>query len=221
MPQKRSKNVIAFFVILHVLALLGFLCWQFFTWAGLCTFVGLTLITGLGVTIGYHRLLTHKGFQTFSFIRYGFALAGFYAGEGPPTLWVAYHRKHHQYSDQDEDPHSPRHGLFHAHMGWMTIFQSKLTLGRLVSRYAPDLSGDKFFEFLHKRYVLLHVALPVILILIGFIAGGWELATSLFIYGFLLRMVWVLHNTWSVNSVGHRWGYRNYDTDDDSRNHDH
>lgn len=201
---------------LHLGALAAPFC---FTWQAVFLTIMLSWITGcLGVCLGYHRLLTHSSFETFPWMKRFLAWCGMLAGEGPPIMWVATHRKHHCFSDQEADPHSPRHGRWWSHMLWMLPRHKTDEWSKLYSRYAPDLLRDGFMRFLNKTFLLWQL-------LVGttFFVGGWliwDLSTgvSLLVYGMFVRLIYVMHVTWLINSATHIWGYRNYNTNDDSRN---
>lgn len=191
----------------------------FFTWKAVALTAFLGWVTGgIGICLGYHRLLTHGSFQTYRFMRRLIALTGVLAGEGPPLTWVAVHRKHHIYSDQDGDPHSPRDGAWWSHILWLMPKRTTAEKNDLFTRYAPDLLKDPFMRMLDPTFLLWHFVLGASLFAIGYL--GWDLYTacSFVVYGTFVRMVYVLHVTWFVNSATHMWGYRNYETTDDSRN---
>jgi stearoyl-CoA desaturase (delta-9 desaturase) len=184
------------------------------------------LLTGVGITVGYHRLFTHRSFETYRIVRYAFAVLGQMGVEGNVVTWVADHRKHHQFSDQPGDPHSPHaefgdgilqglKGLWHAHTGWM--FEAA---GRAdQARYAKDLVQDKGLRVIARLFlptVLFSLLVPALIC--WALVGGW--------YGFLTGLVWggavrifLLHHvTWSINSICHFWGRRRFDSRDESRN---
>jgi stearoyl-CoA desaturase (Delta-9 desaturase) len=184
------------------------------------------LLTGVGITVGYHRLFTHRAFQTYRWVRYTFAILGSMAVEGPVLRWVADHRKHHQFSDQDGDPHSPHTGegagfwgavrnLFHAHVGWM--FESE---GRAdMRKYVPDLLADRGLRVINSLFGLwlgLSLAVPA---LIGYaIAGTWQGALTGLLWGGAIRIFLLHHVTFSINSICHFWGRRQFRSSDESRN---
>jgi stearoyl-CoA desaturase (delta-9 desaturase) len=202
--------------LIHVGALAAPFC---FTWAGLWTALALSWVTGgLGICLGFHRLLTHGSFTTYKPIRGMLALFGTLAGEGPPVMWVAAHRKHHLHSDQDGDPHSPRDGGWWSHVLWMLPRYGSQHWSDLYRRFAPDLLKDPFMRLLNRTFLWWHLGLAVILLAAGWLAAGWQMGVSLVVWGLFVRLVFVLHVTWCVNSASHMWGYRNYETDDDSRN---
>ncbi len=181
---------------------------------------------GAGVTVGFHRLLTHRSFKTRPLVRAGFAALGSAAAEGPVIDWVATHRKHHQFSDVDGDPHSPHvghgsgwsgafRGLVHAHIGW--VFSDMEVADE--QRYAKDLISDPLIKFVDRTFVLwvivgLAVAFGLGVALTGSVVGG---LTAL-LWGGAARIFFLHHATFSINSVCHFFGRRDYDTPDESRN---
>ena len=191
----------------------------YFTWYGLILAAFLSWATGsLGICIGFHRMLTHSSFQTYGPLRWFFALCGTLAGEGPPIMWVSAHRKHHQFSDQENDPHSPRDGAWWSHMNWMFPRYGSQHWAQLYRQYAPDLMRDRSLRLLDRTFLWWHLLLAVVL----FAAGSliWDLNTgiSFVFWGMFVRLVYMLHVTWAVNSASHMWGYRTYETRDNSRN---
>jgi sn-2 palmitoyl-lipid 9-desaturase len=190
-----------------------------FTWKGLVLFLVLSWLTGgLGVCLGYHRLMAHGSFQTYPVVRRILGFLGMLAGEGPPITWIGVHRKHHQYTDVAGDPHSPREGAWWSHVLWLFPRPREPQWTKMINRYAKDLLQDPFFRLLDRTYIVWHLSLGGSFFAAGW--WGWDLRTGLsFVcYGIFLRIVWVMHVTWAVNSASHMWGYRNYDTPDDSRN---
>jgi stearoyl-CoA desaturase (Delta-9 desaturase) len=181
------------------------------------------LLTGYGVTLGFHRLLTHKAFETKPAIRNSLAVLGSMAVEGPVISWVADHRKHHAFTDVEGDPHSPHvghgsglRGLWHAHAGWLTLEQGTAS----PRRYAKELVDDRAMRRISDAFpwlVLLSLGLPAAL---GFILHGFTLAGLLtgLLWGGLVRIFFVHHVTWSINSVCHFAGTRRFDVEDRSTN---
>jgi stearoyl-CoA desaturase (delta-9 desaturase) len=184
------------------------------------------LLTAVGVTVGFHRLLTHRSFQTSKRLEYTFAVLGSMAVQGPAISWVADHRKHHAHTDEEGDPHSPHvghddgvggvlAGLWHAHSGWLMSTQGRADW----KRYAPDLYEDQGMRTISRQFVplvLLSLALPA---LAGWIVSGTLVgALTGLLWGGLVRIFFVHHITWSVNSVCHFLGSRRFDTDDRSTN---
>ncbi len=191
----------------------------FFTWKGLGVALFLYWLTGsLGICLGFHRLLTHGSFQTWRPVKWFFAWLGGLAGEGPALMWVAVHRKHHVFSDTEHDPHTPRDGAWWSHMLWLAPDRGSQKSRELIARYAPDLNRDPVMRFLDKSFIFWPFVVAAALFSIGYF--GWDAYTgwSLLVWGVFARMVFLLHVTWLVNSASHIWGYRNYETTDDSRN---
>ncbi|HEX2128451.1 MAG TPA: acyl-CoA desaturase [Solirubrobacterales bacterium] len=191
-------------------------------WTDLAILAGMYLMTALGVTVGFHRLLTHRAFQTHKPTQYALAIAGSMAVQGPVIDWVADHRKHHAHTDEEGDPHSPHvghgsglAGLWHAHVGW--LFDSNGQADR--RKYAPDLMDDLGMRRISRHFqwlVGLSLLLPFAagLLLSGSLAGG---LTAL-LWGGLVRIFFVHHITWSINSICHFYGVRRFATDDESTN---
>jgi stearoyl-CoA desaturase (delta-9 desaturase) len=182
-----------------------------FSWRNLLISFALYWITvGWGISLGYHRLHTHRSYTVPLWMEYFFAVCGALTLEGGPIFWVATHRIHHQKSDQPGDPHSPHEGAWWSHMGWILWGETNHNNTRLMSKYAPDLAKHKFYVWLNNWHWVPMVALGVILLA----TGGW----SLMFWGIFLRVVFGLHATWLVNSATHMWGTRRFSTKDDSRN---
>jgi stearoyl-CoA desaturase (delta-9 desaturase) len=176
------------------------------------------LTGGIGICLGYHRLLTHRSFATYRPIRWLIAWIGGLAGEGSAIHWVANHRKHHALSDRVGDPHSPLDGPWWSHMFWFLPAMTGAAYRAYNCRWAPDMAGDRVMRLLDRTFILWQVALAGLLLLIGYQLGGSRVGWSLVVWGMFLRLVLVLHGTWLINSATHLWGYRNYATNDNSRN---
>jgi fatty-acid desaturase len=182
-----------------------------FSWRNFLVAVFLYWVaTGLGISLGYHRLHTHRSYRAPRLLEYFFAICGSLTLEGGPITWVATHRIHHQKSDHEGDPHSPRDGMWWAHVGWILFGESLDRLTGIVSKYAPDLGKDRFYVWLNKYHWVPLVGLAAVLLAIG----GWPM----FLWGICVRIVFGLHATWLVNSATHMWGGRRFATRDDSRN---
>jgi stearoyl-CoA desaturase (Delta-9 desaturase) len=195
-----------------------------FSWEHLFMLVGTYLFSAIGITVGYHRLFTHKSFETYRPIELAFALLGSMAVEGPLLKWVAVHRRHHQHSDDEGDPHSPHHhgstvlgtlrGFWHAHVGWIFLPDSAG-----LYRYVADLYPDQMLRrisVLFPLWVAVSLAIPTVIG--GLINMSWTGALLGFIWGGLVRVFFVHHLTWSINSVCHLWGTRPFRSHDESRN---
>jgi len=182
------------------------LLWQrAVNWTDLALLVAFNLLAGLGVTVGYHRMLTHRSFQPHPVVKFIFLAFGSMAVEGPALEWAATHIKHHAHSDREGDPHSPVEGFWHAHMGWM--FNRSFADPNI---YCRNLVKDPIVVFVSRTFifwVILSLAIP-------FAIGGW---TGL-LWGGLVRIFLTHHITWSVNSVCHTFGKREFETRDQSRN---
>jgi len=208
--------IVAWIVLLHVGALAAPLV---FSWQGLVLMVVLGWLSGgIGICMGYHRLLTHRSFSTYPVVRWIIAWLGGLAGEGSAIHWVANHRKHHALSDHVGDPHSPIDGPWWSHMFWFMPAMRGEQYEAYNRRWAPDLVKDPVLRFLDRTFILWHLSLGVTLYGIGYWMGGTGMAWSLVVWGMFVRLVFVLHSTWFVNSATHLWGYRNYETADNSRN---
>jgi stearoyl-CoA desaturase (Delta-9 desaturase) len=194
--------------------------------ADLAIAASMYLLTAIGITVGFHRLLTHRSFQTSKPLEYAFAALGSMAVQGPVISWVADHRKHHAHTDEEGDPHSPHvghgggvrgvlGGLWHAHTGWLFSTQGRADR----KRYAPDLYEDRGMRAISRHFGLLVLASLAIPALAGYLATGTATgaATGL-LWGGLVRIFFVHHVTWSVNSVCHFLGSRRFDTGDRSTN---
>ncbi len=183
----------------------------FFTWRAFFVASLLWWISGSwGIGIGYHRLLTHRGYRTPKWLEYFLTLCATTALEGGPIFWVATHRIHHQFSDLPGDPHSPRDGKWWAHMGWILTGKSMHHDTMTLARYVPDLAKDKFHVWITKYHYL-----PIVVLGFGLLAIG---GLPWLLWGLFLRTVVGLHATWMVNSITHTWGSRRFATRDLSTN---
>ncbi|MEQ8791129.1 MAG: acyl-CoA desaturase [Pirellulaceae bacterium] len=217
-PESPGINwwITGWIVILHV----GVLAAPFtFTWEALGLVVLLHWITGgLGVCLGYHRLFTHGSFSTYRPIRWLLGVCGVLSGEGSATDWVANHRKHHALSDKEGDPHSPHDGASWSHFFWLFPAMTNEHYGSHVRRWAPDVAKDSVLLWIGRLQLPLHFALGGALLGAGWAWGGAAMGLSFLVWGMFVRLVFVLHSTWLVNSASHMWGYTNYEAGDDSRN---
>lgn len=183
----------------------------FWSWPALISAVILYWIAGsLGIGMGFHRLLTHRGYRVPRIVEYFLVTCGTLALEGGPIQWVTTHRIHHAHTDKEGDPHTPRDGRWWAHIGWIVRGTAQNHDQATYERYAPDLTRDRYYVWLNKNYYL-----PSFALLIGLLAfGGW----GLMLWGIFLRATLGLHATWLVNSATHLWGRRRFLTLEDSRN---
>jgi stearoyl-CoA desaturase (Delta-9 desaturase) len=180
------------------------------------------LISGIGVTVGFHRLLTHRAFETHRPLKYVFAVLGSLSVQGPVITWVADHRKHHAHTDEEGDPHSPHvghgsglRGLLHAHMGWLMN-----NMGRAQRRrYAPELTEDAGMRRINRSFELIVLAGLAIPFALGYLLGGTlTAALTALLWGGFVRIFLLHHVTWSINSVCHFFGRRRFATEDQSTN---
>ncbi|MDM4016955.1 fatty acid desaturase [Roseiconus lacunae] len=232
-PEKtRPTRVLWQYVIVlsvvHLIAAFAIVPWLF-TWSGLIIGIAGHFVFGMmGITIGYHRLLTHRGFSCPKWLEHTFAILGMCNLQDSPARWVAIHRMHHQHSDKQDDPHSPLVSFLWGHVGWVIIRHRDFDRTSHYERYVRDLLRDRFYLGLERRgrwffIYLTHAAvITAIGALVGYLVGGSgeaiRYAASYFVWGVAVRTVFVLHGTWAVNSLAHVFGYRNYETRDASRN---
>ncbi|NGO66962.1 acyl-CoA desaturase [Streptomyces boncukensis] len=221
-----------FILVSSLLPLFGVVAAMVLLWnslagpSDLVAFLVMFVIAGLGVSTGYHRLLAHRSFRTYRPIKIFFATAGAIAGQGPPLIWVAHHRRHHRVADKPGDPHSPYQeeqpgirgalkGLWHSHLGW--LFDPGLTSDPI--RYCPDLARDRDLRVISRWFIPIVLAGIVLPGLIGFALTGtlFGFATGA-LWGGLVRFFVSNHITYAVNSIGHYFGRRRFDTPDESRN---
>jgi fatty-acid desaturase len=190
-----------------------------FSWPRLVVMAVLyVLAINVGIGMCYHRLLTHRGYHVPKWLEYLMSVFATMSLEGGPIFWVSTHRVHHQLSDQEGDPHTPREGGWWAHAGWILFGAALHAQTETLARYSPDLGRDRFHVWLSK-YHWLPIALSGLLLLAGgWLWGGWVNGIAMVLWGVLLRVTLGLHATWLVNSATHLWGSRRFQTRDDSRN---
>jgi stearoyl-CoA desaturase (delta-9 desaturase) len=226
--QSRTEQIaLAIFIAVPFLALIAAIpvAWGgWLHWSDVVIAAGMYWFTGHGITVGFHRLFTHKSFKPNRFTKITLAVAGSMAIQGPIVRWVADHRKHHKFSDRDGDPHSPWKygndlgalwkGFWHAHMMW--LFDSEQTIQQ---KYAPDLLKDKDLVRISRNFwffVIISVALPAVLG--GLVTWSWQGAVTAFFWGSLVRVALLHHVTWSINSICHTIGDRPFVSRDKSAN---
>jgi len=227
--ETRDRIITGTVTVVPFLAL-GVVGWQVWAellhWSDIAVFAILYMVTGLGVTVGFHRLFTHRSFATSRVLRGVFAAMGSMAIEGPVISWVADHRKHHAFADQPGDPHSPHvdhgvgwrgalRGLVHAHMGWLFIHTQR----GARARYAPDLMADPVVRWVDGTFVFWALGGLGAAFGLGWLIGGTLTAglTGL-LWGGAVRILVLHHVTYSINSLCHFFGRRRFDTGDESRN---
>ena len=213
----------------HLVALLACLPWLF-NWSSVWVMVvGVFVFGYLGINLCYHRLLTHKGLECPEWLEHVFAVLAICCMQDTPARWVGIHRWHHVKSDESDDPHTPLAGLAWGHVGWVFLKNDQIDRYAIYTRFAKDILRDPFYKKLETtaRYPLIVVASWALFFAVGFAfellsSGSFSQAIqfgfSLLIWGVFVRTVVVWHVTWSVNSLAHLFGYRNYNTSDDSRN---
>jgi stearoyl-CoA desaturase (delta-9 desaturase) len=207
-PSLSWVNV-AFFGSIHGLALLAPF---FFSWSALGVTILLHWLLGsIGICLGYHRLLSHRSFQVPRWLEYLIAFIGALALQGGPIFWVAGHRLHHAFTeDEDKDPYSARRGFWWSHMLWIFYPRSEFFAYDHYNRYAPDLARNSYYRWLDQYHLLLQLPVAVLLYWLG--------GLPFLFWGVFFRAVFLWHSTWLINSATHKWGYRSFDTDDQSRN---
>jgi stearoyl-CoA desaturase (delta-9 desaturase) len=199
--------VVIFMVLVHASLPFAFLP-GIFSWpaVGLALFLH-WLTGGLGITLGWHRLLSHRSFHTPKWLEYLLVFCGTLALQGGPIWWVGLHRHHHLYSDQDADHHDSSKGFLWSHIGWMMY---EVPAEVEIPRFTKDIADDPFYQFLDKHFFPIQVAFAGFL----FLLGGWPFL----FWGVFVRLVLVYHTTWFVNSATHKFGYRTYESGDRSTN---
>src|SRR3954467_7653894 len=227
--ETRDRIITGAVTVLPIICL-GFVVWQvwaeFLGWNDVIVFAIMYVLTRLGVTVGFHPHLRHRAFATTRPIRATLAILGSAAIEGPVISWVADHRKHHAYSDREGDPHSPHvdhgvglkgalKGLAHAHVGWLFIHTQR----GLKTRYAPDLLADKVVKKINDTFLVWVLAGLIVPFILGWLIGGTvtDALTGL-LWGGAVRMLVLHHSTYSINSLCHFFGRRQFATGDESRN---
>src|SRR5215212_6031268 len=197
-----------FLVSSHLAAVAALFFWS---WPAVITAVIFYWITGsLGIGMGYHRLLAHRGYKVRKPVEYFLVTCGTMALQGGPIQWVTTHRIHHAHTDQPGDPHTPRDGGWWAHVGWILWGTAQNHSESTLVRYAPDLIKDRYYRWLTRLYYVPLLVVGVLLL----VFGGW----SVMLWAVFLRLTLMLHATWFVNSATHLWGRTRFETGDDSRN---
>ncbi len=220
-------------VLIHMLALVAVVPWLF-SWTGVAVMVLGVHVFGQGINIGYHRLLTHRSFDAPRWVERGFVLLALCCLQDTPARWVANHRHHHKHSDTQPDPHSPLVNFLWSHVGWLALRNEGIHTLSSYQASVPDIIRDPFYRRLEKQPVLVfwaYAAHALLYLVIGAAAGAalaaqgtdrgvaaLQSGLSLLVWGVFVRTVVVWHITWSVNSLSHMFGYRNYETGEESRN---
>ncbi len=200
-PPRLHKTNLLWLIFFHLSSVIAFLYFDLSLSTALLA-LALYIVAGLGITVGYHRLLTHRSFRTPLWLERVFAVMGTLAFEGGPITWVAQHRQHHLESDKDLDPHNIRVGFWHAHLLWIFDRYPDWYEEGQRKKFAPDLMRDPFLRWLDRNGALPGAVLGVTLLMFG----GWEV----FLWAFCVRITLLHHATWFVNSAAHIWGYRHF-----------
>lgn len=196
-----------FIIFVHLGALLAFVPGTF-SWSAVLLAAGLYWLTGgIGITLGWHRLVAHRSFQVPKWLEYFLVFCGTLSMQGGPIWWVGLHRHHHLYSDQPNDHHDSRKGFWWSHIEWMF---REVPAEAEIPRFTKDIAGDPVYQFLDKYFLPIQVVLAVVL----YLWGGWPFV----VWGIFVRLVTVYHTTWLVNSAAHAFGYRTFETPDHSTN---
>lgn len=215
-------------VLIHIISLLAFLPWLF-TWTSVIVMIVGVFVFGQAVNLCYHRILAHKSAKLPKWLEHFFVIIALCCMEDTPASWVSTHRRHHNDSDQQDDPHSPLVAFFWGHCGWLIFHNRDTNSLATYQRHAPDILRDPFYLKLERSitWVWIYVAHAALYFLTGLAIGwsttglwmsGLQFGLSLLVWGVFVRTVAVWHVTWSVNSLTHFFGYQTYDTDDHSRN---
>lgn len=230
--NKNSKILWAYVIpviVFHLLIPLAFIPY-FFSWWGLLFLpIGNYIFTSLGIGAGYHRLLTHRGFKCPKWLEYTLTTLGVLSFQDSPARWVLVHRVHHQHSDHQPDPHTPMVDGFWAHMGWLFVDNQSLSTPAAYERYVRDIIKDKYYLWLQRglNWVLVYFVHTILFTAIGGLVGllwtqTWtgslQFAAQWLMWGVIMRTIFTWHVTWGINSAAHMWGYRNYETRENSRN---
>ncbi len=211
MEKKGYRFSINFALVLFHLGAIGAFFPAFFSWSGVAVAIALWWLTGaLGIALCFHRTLTHRSIVMSKPLEYFTALCGTLALQGDPITWVATHRLHHAHADHEGDPHDAHRGLWWTHIDWLYMPNAARPSEPEQERNAPDLWAQPFYRFLHSRAPLLQVLLGLILLAVG--------GVSWLVWGVFVRLVFVYHVTWLVNSASHKFGYKTYKTEDLSTN---
>lgn len=215
--------------LIHLLALLALVPWLFSYSGVFWAIAGLYIFGTLGINLCYHRLLTHQGFTAPKWLEHTLAVLGVCTLQDTPACWVAMHRIHHKHSDEQPDPHSPLVNFLWGHCGWLMYTNREFKNVNQYERFARDILRDRFYMKLERgaNWLWIYLGSMAVFYTGGFLVGwlwdgavmsGVQLGSSWVVWGVFVRTVLTWHITWSVNSVTHVWGYRNYETSDNSRN---
>lgn len=200
-------GTIIYMASIHFVALFAFFPSNFSWQAIIIAFALYCLTAGVGITLGFHRLVSHRSFETPKLVEYFLIFCGTLACQGGPLDWIGLHRIHHKYSDTELDPHDSNRGFWWSHLGWMLC---QNPANAKIPQYTKDIANDSFYKFCQYGMIPIQVVLGLIL----YSFGGW----SFVIWGIFVRLVVVFHCTWFVNSATHKFGYKSHESNDDSKN---
>lgn len=201
-------NTIVAVTLFHIAAVAALFT---FSWQNFAAFAILWWVAGsLGIGLGYHRLMTHRGFKTPKWFEYFLTVCGMLALQSGAISWVTTHRLHHAFTETDKDPHSPTKGLYWAHIGWIFQGTAQIQSQTTMNRYSPDLMKDPIHRFMNRYYWVVTIIAAIALYFIG--------GFSMVLWGIGLRTVFGWHSTWLVNSATHTWGTRRFESRDTSTN---
>jgi sn-1 stearoyl-lipid 9-desaturase len=200
-------GTIIYMASIHLVALFALVPSNFSWNAIFVAFILYCITAGVGITLGFHRLVSHRSFEVPKLIEYFLIFCGTLACQGGPLDWIGLHRIHHQYSDTELDPHDSHKGFYWSHLGWMLC---QNPANEKISRYTKDISSDRFYQFCQVGMIPIQVVLGLIL----YQWGGWPFV----IWAIFVRLVVVFHCTWFVNSATHRFGYKSHESNDESLN---
>jgi fatty-acid desaturase len=209
--NKLNWFMVTWLSTIHAIALVG--PWFASSWGAVATAIALYITTGLvGITLGYHRLLSHRALRAHRWFERFAATCGALALQGTPAFWVATHRMHHAYVDQPDDPHDATRGFWWSHVGWLLVENPRVGDPVKIRKFARDIYADPYLRWLSNdiTQILLQVALGLVLLRLG----GWDYV----VWGIFVRVAFVYHVTWLINSATHKYGYRNFDSPDGSAN---
>jgi fatty-acid desaturase len=211
----------------HLLALLALFPWFFSRTGVVLAVIGVFVFGSGGINLCYHRLLSHRSFSCPLWLEHTLAMLAVCCVQDTPARWVATHRMHHHRADDQADPHSPLVNLFWSYIGWLFLENTDLCRGVAYDRYARDIVRDKFYRWIERAVVWITLGQSLVYFAFGFLVelllGGTlseaaQFGASIWLWGVVIRTLLVWHITWCGNSFPHLFGYRNYETDDNSRN---
>ena len=207
---KKDWPVMGFLAVIHVFAIPALFT---FSWGAFAAFLILYFLSGcIGITMGFHRLFTHRSFKANPWLERVAGVCGVMAMQGGIAEWVAHHRMHHAGSDTERDPHNAREGFWHSHMTWLFWRREEFDDSKRIAKFSRDIHADPFLAVLSTRSMMIFI--QVFLGMALYILGGWPFVW----WGIFMRLVCVYHATWLVNSASHIWGYKNTSIDDRSKN---